>query len=160
MTLWLRDVLLCRSAFATALLKLALSVPQVSSPIVGMGSYDDTRDVKSRADSEDRILRVTAAMIRRMALVSNRAGAEFAMIGTYGAWGERLSQATRIAPLGDAELYFARLPDREPVHVPFDPHWNELGHEIYGKVLAEVLAGSGLLPSGRDPRGSELSSNP
>ena len=154
-TLWLRDVLLCRSAFATALLKLALSLPQMSGPVAGMGSYDDTKDVKVRLDPEDRIARVTAALIQRMQRVSREAGAEFAMIDAYEPWGELLFEMTGLAPLGDVELYFERLPAGEPVHVPFDPHWNELGHQIYGEILAEVLAGSDLLRSVRTAHSDE-----
>ena len=32
-----------------------------------------------------------------------------------------------------------KSPDGATIHAAFDPHWNELGHEIYGKALAEAL---------------------
>ena len=34
----------------------------------------------------------------------------------------------------------------QQMHIPFDPHWNELGHRLVGEALAEALIAEGLVP--------------
>jgi hypothetical protein len=36
----------------------------------------------------------------------------------------------------------------------FDPHWNELGHELYGRALADALEASGRLPMPEETGGA------
>jgi hypothetical protein len=110
-----------------------------------MASYDDTRDVAVELDPESRLFRVTVEMVREMARVSAAAGADFRMIAAVGAWGSGVREAAEIPELGEMARFRARVPDGATLQVPYDPHWNELGHRLYGEALAEALEGSGLL---------------
>jgi hypothetical protein len=141
--LWLRDVLICRSAFATALTKIAMSLPQVGS-LASVGAYEDERD-HPRADSESRLFRVTAEMVREMRRVSERSGAQFRMVAGGGDFGLEVERAIGQPETGVHRSFKDRIPEGASVHVPYDPHWNELGERLFGEALAEWLAGSGLL---------------
>lgn len=149
LTLWLRDVAICRSAFATALLRAAVSSPAAARSVSTAGAYDDTRDVAPELDREARLYRTTLAMIRRMQRSAEDAGARFVMIGTWpGArddWGASLRADAGLPDLQDMERYKARVTDPDAVLVPLDPHWNELGHRLYAEALEEALVGAGLV---------------
>jgi hypothetical protein len=67
------------------------------------------------------------------------------MIGGSGGWASALREELDLADLGDWERYRARFPEGTSLYVPFDTHWNELGHELFGHALAESLVESGLL---------------
>lgn len=146
-TLWLRDHVLCRSAFGTGLLKVALSLPGMVRPLMRMGSYNEADDVPSALDRDSHLFRVTAALVRRMERSSREAGAAFRMIGAEGSWGEALLETTGLPDLGVTRTWQARRPPDRPVHVPYDPHWNELGHRLYAEALVEALRETDLLPA-------------
>lgn len=147
--LWLRDLVICNSSFATGLLKLAIALPDTAGTLVSMGSYDDTRDVESGLDRTTRLFRVTAAMVDAMRSTAAAGGAEFRLIGAGKGWPPALRAALDIPDLGELPRFRAAVPEDEPIHVPYDPHWNERGHRIYGEALADALAASGLLESAR-----------
>jgi hypothetical protein len=144
-TLWFRDVALTHSAFATALLKAALAAPSVSQALVGLGGYDDGQDLDRNLDRSSRLFRVTVAMVREMQRLSEAHGAQFRMIGATGPWGGAVREEATMPELGSAEHFRALIPPGASLQVRYDPHWNELGHRLYGEALADSLAESGLL---------------
>jgi hypothetical protein len=151
-TLWVRDVAICHSAFGTALLRIALSVPSSGRSLTEASAYDDTRDVSARLDTGSALFRTTVELVREMRRTAEGAGARFAMIGPSRApvdWGRAVREAAGEPDLGEHERYLARLEDPAAVLVPFDPHWNELGHRLYAEALVESLEASGLLASAR-----------
>lgn len=144
--LWLRDHVLCRSAFGTGLVRLALSVPDTNRSLVSMGSYDDRSDVKAELDPHDRLFRVTAAMLQRMEQASREVGAGFRLIGARDRWSLALREATGMPDMGDATRFTERRPPDVPIHMPYDPHLNELGHQLFADALVEALLADGVLP--------------
>lgn len=149
-TLWLRDHVLCRSAFGAGLLKVALALPGTVRPLVEMGTYPDAEDAPEELDRGEYRFRVTAALVRRMARSAREAGADFRMISTGDPYARSVLDAAGLQPLGEARRWRSSLPEDRSIQMPFDPHWNELGHRIYGEALAEALADSGLLPAPAD----------
>jgi hypothetical protein len=148
-TLWFRDVALCRSAFATGLLKIAMGAPELGRSLVGIGSYNDARDVSEAPDPSNRLFRATVEMVREMERVSRAAGAEFRMIGTAGPWGRAVREAAGLPDLGDLARFHARVPEGATLFVPYDPHLNELGHRLYAEAVSESLEAAGLLGGAR-----------
>lgn len=146
-TLWLRDNVLCRSAFGAGLLRLALSSPGMMQ-LAEAGSYQEEGEVPSELDRDSHLFRVTVAMVRRMIRSSREAGAELRMINTAGRDGfaKALLEATGLPDLGDNERWHALREPGVPVHMPHDPHWNELGHELYARALVESLLEDDVLP--------------
>lgn len=151
-TLWFRDVALTHSAFATALLKAALAAPSLSQALIGLGGYDDAQDVERNLDRSSRLFRVTVAMVREMQRLSETHGARFRMIAATGPWGEAVLENASMPALGAAERFRARAPKGAALQVPYDPHWNELGHRLYGEALADALEASGLLQPAPAPQ--------
>jgi hypothetical protein len=145
--LWSRDAIICRSAFATALVHVLAALPQLASTIRGASSYEDFSDVSRTLDRSSRRFRVTAALVGEMRRVSERAGAEFRMIGAGDPWSRALREELELPDLGVYALFFWSRPHNQRIHVPFDLHLNELGHRLYGEALATALADSGLLPN-------------
>jgi len=160
-TLWLRDTILLHSAFGTGLLKVALALPELTRPLRRMGSYQEAEKNGDRVDREGHLFRVTAALVRRMADSASEAGAEFLMIGASGGAGfpKALLEATQLPDLRDLERWHELRPEDRPTNMPYDPHWNELGHELYAEALVERLEVSGILPERTHPL-PPLSTNP
>jgi hypothetical protein len=152
-TLWLRDVVLCQSAFATGLTQLAVTTPDLAGQLTRMGTYRE-RVAEREPNRESRMFRVTVALVGEMKRVAAEAGAEFHMITGREPWGVAVREAVGLPETGLHERFQASLPDGESAFVPGDPHWNELGHRVFGEVLADWLVESGLLgePSAREPR--------
>lgn len=143
-SMWLRDEVVCRSSFAVVLVHLAAAVPQLWAPLRDAGSYGDFRDGKPRYGRDTRIYQLTKAMVREMQRLSEAAGAEFRMIRVGDRWTSAIRDELELQDLGVTTRYKATLPQGEPFQIPFDPHWNELGHRIYGEALAQALIEHGL----------------
>jgi hypothetical protein len=144
-TLYFRDVVVCHSAFATGLLKVALAMPGLTRSLVRMGSYQDREDVDSSLDRNAPLFRVTAAMVREMERVANEAGAQFRLIGVGDKWGRALVEVTGVGTLDEIERYKAGIQPGVELHAKYDPHWNEAGHLLYGTALADALEAAGLV---------------
>jgi hypothetical protein len=150
-SLWLRDVALCRSAFATGLLQLALTAPDVAQRATALGAYQAGEDVPARLDPDTRLFRLAVALVREMRRRTESTGAAFHMlVGDRDAWGRAVRDAASLARDDVHERYRARTPEGAVLLVPHDPHWNELGHRLYGEALAEWLEAEFLSPA---PRG-------
>jgi len=88
---------------------------------------------------------VTVAMIADMRRTAKAGGAELLLLPSGDAWPKALRKELGIPTLDEQTIYFARMPKGARVTVPFDSHWNELGHDLYGRAVAESLDRSGLL---------------
>jgi hypothetical protein len=144
-SLWLRDVLICRSAFATALTRAALAFPALASSLSRAGAYRDEGDLAAEPEPEARLFRLTTELVREMRRSSEAAGARFAMLADAGRYGRAVREAAGLAPNDVHERFRASVPGDDAILVPYDPHWNELGHRLYGEALAAWLLESGLL---------------
>lgn len=147
--LWLRDEVICRSAFATAVVHVAAAIPQLTRNVQDAGSYEDFSDAQRQLDRSTHVFRVTAAMIDRMRDVSHEAGAGFAMIAPWDRWEAALREELDLQDLGEYARFRRLAKGAGRTRVPFDTHWNELGHRLYGNALAEALMDSDLLPATR-----------
>jgi hypothetical protein len=143
--MWFRDNVVSRSAFASGLLKIATLLPSVTGSLKSMGSYNDSVDLPAPPDPDTRLYRVTAEMVREMARTSREAGAEFLLLYGNKGWGTGMREAIGQEDPRDIERLRARLPEGVPHLVPADPHWNALGHKLYGEILAEILLETDLL---------------
>jgi hypothetical protein len=153
-TMWLRDEVVMRTAFGTALAHVAAGVPQLTRTIRGMGTYAAFKDFGKEIDVESRTFRVTARMVEEMKRTAEQSGAEFRLIGSQGLWANAIRERIASEDLGDMAAFRERTPKGTRFIVPFDTHWNELGHERYGEVLAERLEGSGLVARIQERAGS------
>lgn len=147
--MWLRDNLVMRTAFGTALAHVVAAVPQLTATVMKMGTYGDFKDVKQGFDTQSAVFRTTAAIVREMDRATREGGGAFFLIGsTSTPWNAELRRATGVRGLDEMPEFARRLPKGEPFLVPFDTHWNALGHEVYGQVLAERLEAAGVVGPG------------
>jgi hypothetical protein len=147
--LWLRDVVVCRSAFATALVDLAIRADSFSKGVQEAGSYGDATDRPTDLGEQGIAFRATAGMLREMQRTSEAAGARFVLaLADVGAG--PLRDAAGVAPLDDFVRFRARIEPGMQLYVENDPHMNELGHRLYGEALAESLLAAGWV--GDEPR--------
>ncbi len=153
LTLWLRDLVICRSSFATGLLRLAVALPNAARNLRPIGSYDDSRDIAG-FDAQTRLFRTTVAMVDEMRRASEEAGADFRVIFAGGPASTALLRALELPDLGDWRAFKESIPDGAEIRVPLDPHWNELGQRLYAEALSEALIHSGLLESARRDGGA------
>ena len=135
---FLRDYLAGRSAFATSLLQLLTAAPAVLSVIQREASKPSR--IEWRAPGPDGLaFRLASALVGEMERTSRKAGADFLLIGPGGDWKTRLNEDRGLLDLGAWELYRGRVPEGETTTVPFDPHQNELGHQLFGAALVDRL---------------------
>jgi hypothetical protein len=158
--LWVRDVFVCESAFASWLTRLAVSVPQLSKDVNEAGSYGDKTDRPAEMGPGSHVFRVTVAMLREMDRVSRAAGARFAMISADTGFGAAARAAAGLPDLGDMTRMRESIPEGAQLFVPHDPHWNQLGHRLYGEALAEALLAGGLLETAEPASAATASSPP
>lgn len=141
--MWVRDNVVATSSFGAALVHVAAAVPGLSGAIESAGSFSQDEGVATR----NRVERVTAAMIREMHAVSCAADAGFRFI-VDGDQSIQLGREAGVAILDPWEAFYAGLPEDAAVIVPFDTHFNELGHEAFGQAVAGTLArGDWLTPT-------------
>lgn len=143
--LWVRDVFVCRSSFATWLTKVAMSVPDLRRPVGEAGSYGDATDRPAETGPQSHVFRVTTALMREMARVSSEGGARFAVLLAEGGFGGEARSAAGLPDLGDMRRFRERTPPGAQLQAEHDPHWNALGHRLYGEALAETIVAAGLL---------------
>ena len=57
--------------------------------------------------------------------------------------------AAGVPPLDDLERFQRRIRENQgpSLQMPHDPHWNPLGHRLYGEALAEALVEAQVLPA-------------
>ena len=142
--LWLRDVVVCRSAFATFLVDLAIRVDSLSKGVQNAGSYGDATDGPAKTGGESHVFRATTGMLRAMDRSSRAAGARFVLaLADTGAGAMR--DAAGIPAIDDLKRFQARIRPGMDLYVKNDPHMNALGHELYGQALAETLVAAGYV---------------
>jgi hypothetical protein len=143
--LWVRDVFVCNSAFASWMTKVAMSVPSLTRSVGEAGSYVDGTDRPADMGDTSHVFRVTVAILREMDRVSRAGGARFAVLAADDGFGKAAREAAGLPSLGD----IARLRDRTPpganLLAEHDPHWNALGHRLYGEALVDSLLAAGLV---------------
>jgi hypothetical protein len=145
-SVWLRDHTVVRSSLATALMHIVAGLPQLAQPLRRAGSYGDFRDPEKSGD-DNRLFRVTAAIVEKMRRRSAEAGAGFRLIGPRRGWPERIRAELSLPEVGEFERFRDATPKGARLHIPMDPHWNELGHELYGAALADALLAQELVPA-------------
>lgn len=150
--LWIRDEIVCRSGFATALVHIVAAAPQLTQQILRAGSYGDFEDLVDVPDPESYVFRLTASLVEAMRRAAEAEGAAFDVLMTDGPWSLLLGRELGVQDFGTYARWKERIPSQAEIRIPFDPHWNALGHRIYGEALAEGLVESGLLPP---PAGTE-----
>ncbi len=141
----LRDYGAGRSAAVAALLHLATTVPELGRSL-GQAGVSGKELRLGRAKPESRLFRVTAAMVDEMRRRAAAGGARFALIGPQPAWSGALREHLGLPDLGDWTLFKERAPEGVPLTARFDAHMNATAHQLYGTVLAEVVARGELLP--------------
>jgi len=146
--LWARDNLICRSSVLTAAAYVAAALPSLAGRLRGAGSV--RLEEPGGPERGSRLFRVTAAMVARMRTLAEEQGAQFFMIGARMPWTVALREELTLIDLGDWQRFRARLPPNAKIHVPYDTHWNELGHRVYGEALAAALIESRALADLRD----------
>jgi len=151
--MWLRDNVVMKTAFGTALAHLVAAVPQLTAAVVGRSTFDAGNVGIDTVDRESRLFRVTVAMVREMARIAEQNGAQFQLLGTPDPWLDAVRAEAGLAPFGDMQEFVARMkqfytehPGGEKFLVPFDTHWNAFGHRVYGEVLADRIEAANLLP--------------
>ena len=137
--LWLRDVFVCHSSFATWLTSLAVRVPDLTHSVNEAGSSGDATDRPADTGPQSPVFRVSVAMVREMDRVSREAGARFAMLGAEDGPGGAIRAAAGLPELGDLRRLRERTPPGSTLTCVNDPHWNALGHRLYGEALADLL---------------------
>jgi lysophospholipase L1-like esterase len=149
-TLWLRDVLVCRSAFATWLTGMAIRADALKDHVQKAGSYDDTADLGSTVAADSEPFRATVGMLRAMDEATRDAGARL-VLAAAGPDVEAIRTAAGLPKLGDLDRFRARIRPGDQLYVPNDPHMNALGHRLYGEALAEALVAAGYVeaPAGK-----------
>lgn len=143
-SLWLRDAVVMRSAFGTALAHALVAVPQLTQVVTRAGTYGDFRNGKPGFEREGRAFRVSRAMVAEMRRTSEASDAKFRMLYADEGWGASLREDLGMPALGDVPAFRRHLPKGARYLVPFDSHWNELGHDSYARALADVLEANGL----------------
>lgn len=143
--LWVRDVFVCRSAFASWMTGVAMSMPQLGGAVGGAGSYVDGSDRPADMGPESHVFRTTVALLREMERASREAGARFAVIGAESGFGGDARAAAGLPDLGDIERLRDRTPPGADLLAKHDPHWNALGHRLYGEAVVDTLLTSGLV---------------
>ena len=142
--LWVRDNTAGHSALGAALLHVLALAPELMNPIRELGATDELVP-KLGFDRESHVFRLTAAMVGEMRKVSEEGGARFAMIGVRGRWPRNLRDELGLVDLRDFGRFRDSIPDGTMTNVPYDPHLNSIGHELYGKALTEALLEHGLV---------------
>lgn len=145
---WIRDEVVCRSSFAVVATHVFASVPQLWQVMRERGGYGDFRDGPWDRESHSRAYRITAALLHRMAEVSNEAGAEFRLVASPSDRMRAFQAESGVRALWDPLRIANERGRGRRMTVPFDPHWNELGHELAGEALAEAVREAGLVPPG------------
>jgi len=141
-TLWLRDVWITRSSFATAMVGWAMTLP-FREQILQAGSYDDRGVVRTLEHSHE----LSVALARKMAGVARDAGADYAMVAIHNrGFVPELRRRAGIENLGVWRRFRQSIPEGARVNFRFDPHMNPFGQELYGRALADALEASDLLP--------------
>lgn len=143
--LWVRDVFVCHSGFAAWLTEMAVAVPALTRSVNEAGSFGDATDRPADMTKQSHVFRVTVAMLREMERVSTEAGARFAVLTADFGFGRDAREAAGLPDLGDLAAMRERTPKGAALQVPNDPHWNELGHKLYGEALAKVLVEGGVI---------------
>jgi len=146
--MWLRDQVVMKTAFGTAMAHLVAAIPQLTDKLVRSSGWSDFQGGQPAIDHDARLFRVNAAMLREMDATARAGGAEFQMVGSDGPaahWANALREQVGLQSLDDYQAFFAHMPKGTKFLVPFDSHWNETGHRIYGELLAELLDRSTLL---------------
>jgi lysophospholipase L1-like esterase len=143
-TLWLRDVLVCRSAFATWLTRVAIGADALRDRMQKAGSFDDAADVSTTMDADSEPFRATAGMLRAMQRSAREAGARF-VLAAAGPELEAMRAAAEVPKLDDLDRFRARIHPGDQLFIPNDPHMNALGHRLYGEALAEALLAAGYV---------------
>ena len=143
-TLWLRDVLVCRSAFATWLTGMAIRADALKDRVQKAGSYDDTADVSAVPDPDSEPFRATVGMLRAMQRSARDAGARF-VLAAASPDVEPVRAAAAVPELDDLDRFRARVHPGDVLFVPNDPHMNALGHRLYGEALADALVAGGYV---------------
>jgi hypothetical protein len=145
--MWLRDNGAGRSAFVSLLLQALTVSPALTEAIRGLGSTQNAV-VSFEVDRDSHVFRLTAALVAEMRNVAHEGGARFALTGPSSSWVRALRDELDLEDLGDWQRFRDAVPEGAVIHAAFDPHWNELGHEIYGRALAEALIATGLVSPG------------
>jgi hypothetical protein len=141
--MFVRDHVACRSSFATAVMAVAAPLARPLGGLRRLGTID--LDGKRGAVEATRVFRVTARMLERMKEHAESLGAEFRIIGPDDEWARALRGEVGLPSLGDYARFRAGVQEGMRLHIPHDPHWNELGHRLYGEALAQALLEADLV---------------
>lgn len=148
-SLWVRDRLITRSAFATFLVYLVAKVPNLEMVVLGASTFGDFQAMQGKVpevDEQGRVFRVTAEVVREMQRVAQEGGAPLLLIGIPGIWPTAIRTVVGLPEVHEYERYRERIPSPEAVRTRFDPHWNALGNRLYAEQLAGMLIEGGYLP--------------
>ena len=148
-SLWVRDQLITRSAFATFLVYLVAKVPNLEMVVLGASTFGDFRALDGQMpqiDKNSHLFRLTTGLVREMQRVAAQGGARVQLIGIPGIWPAAVRDELGMADLHEYERYREHIPSPEAVRTRFDPHWNALGNRLYAEQLADSLIEHGFLP--------------
>jgi hypothetical protein len=160
-TLFLRDALTTRSAFATAMVYLVARMPEFTGKVMDASTFGDFRGLdETNADLDTRAFRVTSALVREMQRVAGEQGARVQIIGVRGEWPKALRKQAGMPELGIFTNFWRSVPDPVAIRTPYDPHWNELGNRLYAEALADGLMRSGFLDHAKSSGTPQGSSEP
>lgn len=134
--MWLRDNIVSRSAFGTAVVHVIASIPWFSQTVEEAGSFYHSNE--GGLDRTSRAFRLTVDMIREMDSVSRAMGTEFRIIPD-GELSLALSEQAGVHILDPWPEFKKGVPDGAELIVPYDTHWNALGHKIFGEAVAEAI---------------------
>ena len=107
-------------------------------PIRALGSTADLAP-KLELDRDSYFFRLAAALVDEMRTTAEGGGARFAMIGADGRWGRKLREELDLTDLRGFARFRESVPEGAAIRIPYDPHFNSLGHEYYGRAVVEGL---------------------
>jgi len=141
--LMVRDTIVVHSSFATALVAIIAALPSGSSWLGRSGSLGVAAPSSNK---ESMTRRRTIALLRQLKAVSVGIGARFMVLNNNTDSFVAEADEAEVEVLGESKRFFELRGDRV-MHIPHDPHYSVLGHEVYGQALYETLQGKGVIES-------------
>jgi hypothetical protein len=143
LNLWLRDMVITRSSFATTLVAVTIQFKSLTKLIRSAGRFQAPPITTS---NDTWLQKTSAAIIAAMHEASNRSGAKFRFIGTSAELPLRIAVDAGVEVLGEYQQFTEMMQKAEEhTRVPFDGHLNELGHALYGEAVATEIMRQNLL---------------
>lgn len=152
-TLYLRSHVLIWSSLLTAGVVIAAWASNASKAMKKAGSFSQIDYATYLASKHDQARLV--ALLAELRAVSEQVGARFYVMGEDYPVFLNLAKAADVDVLR-AKTCFWEAKVGEQTIVPFDTHWNERGHELYGRCVAKAMLADKILALARPVTATKL----